>query len=64
MRKINKIIIYLSIMFIFTIVSMPAVFAASVKINGGETEIYNGGDGTAIFDKTTNTLTLNGYNGD
>ena len=52
----KKILIFL--LMIFTI----NVYAEkTVMINGGSTNIYDGGSGSAIFNNTTNTLTLNEY---
>lgn len=45
----------------FLTMFMPVVFASTVKVNGGTLDIYGGGSGSATFDSTTNTLTLNGY---
>lgn len=65
MRKNSKILLLVFFTVILTFVFVPNIFASSVKINGGTLDIYNsGGEGTATFDKATNTLTLSGYNND
>lgn len=61
MKKNIKLFLVLILSFAF----LPVIFAEStVKINGGIDNIYDGGSGSATFDNTTNTLTLNGYSGE
>lgn len=63
MNKTKKVLLYLCMMFLCSILCMPDVFASAIKINGGATDIYSsGGEGSATYNSDTKTLTLDNYN--
>lgn len=66
MSKNKKIFSLLLFSFIALLLAGKGVYAGSdpvVLVNDMEDIYSSGGEGSAIFDKTTNTLTLDGYNG-
>lgn len=61
-KKLCKKLFIMSLAIFLSLVLTPDIFAETVKINGGLLDIYEtGGEGSATFDKTTNTLTLENY---